>query len=69
MSKKIAGLKWTCQPIKALGVWFGYDRVKCEKLNWEAKVQKFENLLNTWGKRHLSHYGKILIINTLDLSR
>ena len=49
--KQIQGLKWTDQPVKALGVWFGYDRLKCEQLNWEPKVAKFENVLKSWGKR------------------
>ena len=55
--------------LKALGVWFGYDRLKCEQLNWEPKVAKFENVLKSWGKRDLTHYGKILIVNALALSQ
>ena len=30
---KIEGIRWTDRPVKALGIYFGHDRLKCEKLN------------------------------------
>ena len=66
---EIGGLKWSHQPVKALGVWFGYNQKRCEQLNWDSKVAKFENILCSWGKRNLTLYGKIVIVNTLGLSQ
>jgi hypothetical protein len=34
---KIRGIKWTQNPVKALGIFFGHNKEECQKLNWEKK--------------------------------
>ena len=45
---KPAGLKWNHEPIKSLGIYFGYDRLKCLLLNWEKKIERLKTVLNQW---------------------
>ena len=42
-----------------------YVKEACEKLNWESKIDKKNNLLHSWTKRNLTILGKILIIKSL----
>jgi len=37
VNARIGGIKWSKQ-IKALGIWFGIDKSKCENLNCEMKI-------------------------------
>ena len=50
-------------PDKILGQFFG--NVDCSLLNWNAKVQKIDNIIAAWRQRDLSYKGKALIINSL----
>ena len=65
MQRQSGGIKWTDKPVKTLGIYFGHDKEKCEKLNWENKIEKINNLLLLWTKRNLTILGKILIIKSL----
>jgi hypothetical protein len=51
---KIEGIKWSENPIKALGVYVGNNKEECEKLNWENKIDKMNTLFFSWGKRNLT---------------
>ena len=62
---KVGGIKWTDKPVKTLGIYFGHDKEECERLNWENKIEKMNNLLLLWTKRNLTILGKILIIKSL----
>lgn len=62
---KIGGIKWTNEPVKALGIYFGHNKNECEKLNWEGKIDKMKNMIKQWGRRNLTMIGKILIIKSL----
>ena len=62
---KVGGIKWTDKPVKTLGIYFGHDIEECEKLNWENKIEKMNNLLLLWTKRNLTILVKILIIKSL----
>ena len=62
---KVGGIKWTDKPVKTLGIYFGHDKEECERLNWENKIEKMNNLLLLWTKRNLTILGKILIIKCL----
>ena len=42
-NKGIREIIWSKEPIKMLGVYVGYDEEKCEKLNWEPKLEKLQN--------------------------
>jgi hypothetical protein len=48
-----------------LCVYFGNTKEECEKLNWENKIDKINNLFFSWGKRNLTILGKIMIIKAL----
>lgn len=48
---------------KILGQFFG--NVDSSLLNWNAKVQKIDNIIAAWRQRDLSYKGKALIINSL----
>jgi hypothetical protein len=62
---KEENIKWTNKPIKTLGIYYGHDYIKCEKLNWEKKIEKMNSLFLSWSKRNLSILGKVLIIKAL----
>jgi hypothetical protein len=65
LQRQSGGIKWTDKPVKTLRIYFGHDKEKCEKLNWENKIEKMNNLLLLWTKRNLTILGKILIIKSL----
>ena len=68
-SKKVCGkLKWTTEPVKVLGVYVGYNKQKCDELNWQPKLEKLESTLNSWKMRNLTPHGKVLITKCLGLS-
>jgi len=67
--EKPAGLNWPTEPVKALGIYFGYDDQKCNQLNWETKLQKLDQKLNAWKKRSLTLMGRILIVKSFGLSQ
>ena len=62
---KIDNISFKDKPVKVLGLYFGINRKECDKLNWETKLEKAKNLMNSWEKRNLSLLGKILIVKTL----
>ena len=64
-----ADINWDKDSIKALGVYFGYNRNKIEDKNWKNKVEKIKSILNRWNYRDLTMQGRILIIKTLALSQ
>ena len=68
MNAIIGGIKWSKQ-IKALGIWFGIDKSKCENLNWETKIVQCKNLIDIWNKRLLTIYGKIVVIKSILLPK
>ena len=38
-------------------------------MNWNCKIEKVENILQSWSKRELSLFGRIQIIKTFALSQ
>ena len=56
-------------PIKALGIFFSYDKDKTNELNFAEKIRKLEKALNNWKKRNLTLYGKMNIVKTFGLSK
>ena len=55
--------------IKCLGINIGHDKDQCRKHNWDDKIDKIDNLLCQWKKRHLTLFGKITVIKSLALSK
>ena len=60
------GIKWPQDPIKALGVFFSYDKKLLYLKNFSDDIKK---LINIWSSRGLSLYGKVTIIKTLLLPK
>ena len=50
-------------PDKILGQFIG--NVDCTRPNWEAKIQKINNIIAAWRQRDLSYKGRTLVINGL----
>jgi hypothetical protein len=50
LQRQSGGIKWTDKPVKTLGIYFGHDKEECERLNWENKIEKMNNLLLLWTK-------------------
>ena len=69
MPDTYAGIKFSNEPIKCLGIFFGHDKHGCYEKNWTDKVTKIQKLLNRWKQRNLTLQGKILILKSLGLSK
>ena len=63
------GLQWSNEPIKILGVYFGYDKVETANRNFRPKLLDLEKTLNLWKMQKLTFIGKILIIKVQGLSK
>ena len=63
------GIDFSKKIIKCLGIYFGHDKIECQKLNWESKLKKAENSLHVWKSRKLTLKGKITILKTLTISK
>ena len=63
------GFRWPRDPIKALGIFFSYDKNKTNELNFAEKIRNLEKALNNWKKRNLTLYEKINIVKTFGLSK
>ena len=65
----LAGINWTKSCVKALGIFFGYNKTEIERLNWETKIESVKSSLKWMNCRDLSLQGRILIIKTIALSK
>ena len=65
----IHGINVTSEPIKCLGLYLGTNSTLCEQLNWNKKIDLFENTLLNWKRRKLSLFGKVTVINMLAISK
>lgn len=55
--------------LKILGVILGKDEMKTRDLIWEEVIGKMEKRLNFWKQRELFLKGKVLVLNSLFLSK
>ena len=55
------GIRWPDQ-IRCLGIYVGYSTDKDIQMNLNCKIDKVENILESWSKRELSLFGKIQIV-------
>ena len=62
-------IKWTKDPIKALGIYFSYQVNEAENKNFEPKIEKLMRQLHWWKARDLSIIGRILIVKSIGLSK
>ena len=61
---KPLGIKWSKDPIRALGVYFTYDLKLLKEKNFIEKLDSITKLINIWTSRGLSIYGKVTIIKS-----
>ena len=55
--------------LKYLGIFIGNeDDILCP-MNWNDKLNEIKAVLQSWAKRELSLFGKILVIKSLAISR
>lgn len=47
---KVEGINWEESAIKTLGMYFGHNKLECDKLNWERKIQQIKIMLHSWEK-------------------
>ena len=66
---KPLGIKWPQDPIKALGIFFTYDKKLLYMKNFTEKLDNIKKLINIWSSRGLSLYGKVTIIKSLLLPK
>ena len=59
------GLEWPDEPIKALGVYYSYDKKLLREKNFIENVDKIKTLINIWSSRGLSLYLKVTVIKAL----
>ena len=64
---KFENISWRTNPIKSLGVYFGYNYKECQKLNFEKQLNKCENIIKDWNKRNITLMGKIVVVKSLIL--
>jgi len=65
---KLASINWSNE-VKALGIYFGHDRRKCESLNWENKLQQCQRLINHFNTRHITMISRVHFIKTYLLPK
>ena len=66
---KPLGIKWTDEPIKALGVYFFYDPKLLHEKSFIEKLDSIKGLINIWSSRGLSIYGKVAVIKSLIIPK
>jgi hypothetical protein len=45
---KYENITWTNEPIKSLGVYFGYNKTQCDQLNYEKQINKCKAIIKNW---------------------
>ena len=63
------GLRLATTPVRCLGIFIGFNKAECFKLNWENKLKKFQEILDQWRTRELTLLGKVQIIKSLAVSQ
>ena len=59
-------ITWVTDKLKILGLYFGHANL--DHANWDPRLSKLTNRLNSWKQRTLSLCGKALITNILGAS-
>ena len=66
---EIHGFKINKSYVKCLGVYIGHDKDMCFYNNFTQKIEDISKLVHTWKSRHLTIFGKCVVINTLALPK
>ena len=62
-------LKWANKPVRYLGHYIYSNNDTALELEWEQKLSKLQNILNSWSKRSLTIFGRVTILKSLALSQ
>ena len=68
-TSKPFGLKWSDEPIKALGVYYLYDIIILHDKNFIERFYSVKKLINIWSSRGLSIYGRVTITKSLIMPK
>uniref|UniRef100_A0ABM0MSU2 Uncharacterized protein LOC102804495 n=1 Tax=Saccoglossus kowalevskii TaxID=10224 RepID=A0ABM0MSU2_SACKO len=63
------GVKWPTSPIKIVGIHFSYDKRDNYARDVNKAVSNMKMIFNSWKRRKLSLFGKVLIIKTFGISQ
>ena len=63
------GFQWPEKPLRILGSYVSYDVKQNEKLNFETKLQKMQNIFDEWNCRNLTIFGRCLIAKSLGIAQ
>ena len=63
------GIKWSGEPIKALGVYYSYDTKLLHEKNFIERLDSVKKLVNLWSSRGLTVYGKVTVIKSLIIPK
>ena len=66
---KTYGLKLTSEPVKTLGVYICNNMEEMIRINFQEKLDKIENILESWCLRKLTLKGRVLVANTMAISQ
>ena len=64
-----SGILWTTEPFNILGIIYTANLCNIVQLNFDEKLATLQKEINQWSKRNISPIGKIIIINSLLLSK
>ena len=62
-------ISWVEGKVFALGVWFSTDRNVMLRSNYDERIGKIKNVIETWQFRRLTLLGKITLIKSLLVSQ
>ncbi len=65
---EIYGIKFTNKAVRCLGIYVGHDKKQSHEKNWTERINKMMKVFERWGNRHLTLFGKILIVKSLAAS-
>ena len=63
------GIKWSGEPIKALGVYYSNDTKLLHENNFIERMDSVKKLVNLWSSRGLTVYGKVTVIKYLIIPK
>ena len=66
---EIHGFKINESYVKCLGVHIGHDKDRCFHNNFTQKIEDISKFVHPWKRRHLTIFGKCVVINTLALPK
>ena len=62
-------ISWVTGKVFALGVWFAADRNVMLRSNYDERITKIKNVIESWQSRRLTLIGKVTLIKSLLFSQ